>query len=179
MQSSGRATTVGTRSRVVTEPGILTTREVRFPEDLREWIPTGTLISWLEEQVEELSLEQGGLLRVPPAQGAPSSKALLCVLTFACVTKVFDEQEITRLCHCDVAYRLLTDGTPPWPSDLARFRRKHRDLLVQVLGGLLQRALQSRYSPDEIASNTPPSEQLRIRAMDLLNTLCHVGSRDD
>jgi transposase len=153
--------------------------EVRFPEDLREWVPTGTLISWLEEQVDELGRSHPRLHQIVSAQGSPSSKALLRIVAFACVTRVFDDHEVARLCHSDVAYRLLTDGTPPWPSDLARFRRKHRELIVRVLEELSLKALQNRYAPYEIASGKSLTEQLHNRAIDLLNTSCHVGSCDD
>jgi len=150
-----------------------------LPEDLREWVSTGTLISWLEEHVEELGLRHPSLHQSPLAQGTPSPKALLRILVFACGTGVLDDQEVARLCHSDVAYRLLSDGTHPWPNELAGFRRKHRDLLVQALEELSLRSLQSRYAPNEIDFGKPLTDQLRNRAMDLVNTSCHLGSCDD
>lgn len=94
-----------------------------------EWLPAGHLVWTLIEVVSVLDLSPftrraklGGAGRAPfdPAM-------LLTLLVYAYASGERSSRQIERLCHTDVAFRVVCGNEPPDHTVIARFRRAHSE----------------------------------------------------
>lgn len=124
-------------------------RDQRFllPPDMCEWLPGEHLVWFLLDVVARL--DTGALHQRPrragqgPATGSAAGRAgydpdmLLGLLIYAYACGEQSSRHIERLCHSDVAFRVLCAGDIPDHTVIARFRRDHQevftDLFAQVL----------------------------------------------
>jgi hypothetical protein len=155
------------------------TMQFRLPRDLRDWVTTGSLIAWLEEDVEQLRHDRSALRPCSSGSAAFPAGTMLCLLAFAYVTQVFSSQEIIRSCYSDVAFRLLCGGPPPFRHELVRFRRRNRDLLAAILESLFLRSLNHRFGRNDLLTEPGLHRRLRDCAMERLNIARHVDTCDD
>jgi hypothetical protein len=110
------------------------------PGNIRDWVDIGTLISWLDEEIAHLALDQAASNPSLSEPGIDPAKPMLGLLAYAYATETLDSAEISRNCESLTAFRLLSDGRVPTPAEIASFRRQHRDLIVTLLVTLFLRA---------------------------------------
>jgi transposase len=98
-----------------------------LPPDMGEWLPADHLVWTLIEVVSVLDLSPftrraklGGAGRAPfdPAM-------LLTLLVYAYAGGERSSRQIERLCHSDVAFRVVCGNEPPDHTVIARFRAAH------------------------------------------------------
>lgn len=110
-----------------------------LPADMREWLPAKHLVWWLLEVIDRLDTAalHAGRRRGAQGRAGYDPDMLLALLVYAYCTKVRSSRLIERLCHTDVAFRVICAGRPPDHSTIARFRQEHsgqaRQLFVDVL----------------------------------------------
>jgi Transposase domain (DUF772) len=134
-----------------------------LPWDLTEWVEKKQLLQWADEEIGGLdwsSLELAEHLKAHPEY---RPKSMLCLLTYAYATGVYESDEIVRNCYEDEAFRTFARDWIPTAHAIARFRRDNRGLLKWALEQLLKRALRSKYSLGDML--LPPG--LRRHLMDL------------
>src|SRR5437667_103484 len=116
--------------------------EVALPWDLTEQFSPAVVRQWIVEEVETLDWsnpEVREYLRLHPAY---QPKMLLCLLTFAYATGVYESEEIVRRCDKDENYRAIAgEHAPGSAKALVRFRRENRGLLKWCLVQLFKRAV--------------------------------------
>jgi hypothetical protein len=154
-------------------------RRLNLPRDLREWVTTGELITWVEEEVQQLIPVHHQLLTSMGRSSALPAKTMLSLLVFSYATQVFSSQEIVHSCYSDVAFRLLCTGPPPFPYELVRFRRRNRTLIASILEAVIIRALKYRGDCNGNASNPVILEKSRDWAVERLNIARHMEGCDD
>ncbi|GLZ50374.1 hypothetical protein Acsp06_65590 [Actinomycetospora sp. NBRC 106375] len=124
-------------------------RDQRFllAPDMREWLPEDHLVWFLLDVLAELdttALHQRPRRRdQAPATGSAAGRAgydpdmLLGLLIYAYVCGYQSSRRVERLCHTDVAFRVLCAGDIPDHTVIARFRAAHQQaftgLFAQVL----------------------------------------------
>jgi transposase len=124
-------------------------RDQRFlmAPDMREWLPQDHLVWFLLDVVAELdttALHQRPRRRGQgPATGSAAGRAgydpdlLLGLLIYAYACGYQSSRRIERLCHSDVAFRVLCADDIPDHTVIARFRAAHQEvfsgLFAQVL----------------------------------------------
>lgn len=110
-----------------------------LPPSMRDWLPDDHLVWFVIEAVERLDTSAfhtrarlGGVGR----RGFDPDM-LLCLFVYAMAHGVRSSRQIERLCHTDVAFRVICAQGAPDHTVLARFRRDHeqamQDLLTQTL----------------------------------------------
>jgi transposase len=116
-------------------------RDQRFllPPDMREWLPADHLVWWLLEVVDRLDTSVFHQHRRLGGQGRAGydPDMLLSLLVYAYCHRVRSSRQIERLCHTDVAFRVICAGPIPDHSTIARFRQEYdraaQAMFVQVL----------------------------------------------
>jgi hypothetical protein len=149
------------------------------PRNIRDWVDTGTLIIWLDQEAEDLDRALRELRSCPHESTQGSFKAKLRLLVFAYATEVFDSEEIARNCRTDIVFRLLCSGTVPFPDELMRFRRKNRDLIATVLVNIFARAVHYRFGYCIVLPMVPLSRHLRDYAIERLDIARHMDTCDE
>src|ERR1051325_4975618 len=108
--------------------------ELTLPWDLTEWSEPAILRQWITESVETLNWSNPDLLEYLRAHPAYQPKILLCLLTYAYATGVYDSAEIVRRCERDAAFREICGSHAPTDRNaISRFRRENRGLLKWCL----------------------------------------------
>ena len=96
-----------------------------FPPSMRDWLPDDHPV-WLVITVVEDHLDTGGFHAVRKTGGAGTAgydpDMLLTVLVWAYAHQVTSSRDIERLCHTDVAFRVICAGNLPDHVTIARFR---------------------------------------------------------
>lgn len=118
---------------------------LRLPWDLREWIPAGELITWVEDEAWQLTHSGGTPSSSTPSDTVPD-RVLLGLLTYGYATGSFTSQAIARQCSSDISFRLLCNSGHPFAHELRRFRRRHQSFIAQALKAVLARAVAFRVS---------------------------------
>lgn len=134
-----------------------------FPWDLTEWVEKEQLLQWIEQEIGGLDWSNPELLNYLKAHPEYQPKLMLCLLTYAYATGVYESAEIVRNCYEDWAFRTLSEGHVPTTNAIGRFRRENRGLLKWALEQLLKNALRAKYS---LGNMLLPSG-LRRHVMDL------------
>jgi transposase len=118
-----------------------------LPPDMRDWLAADHVVWFLIELIDELDLSElyrraarrrdGEPARSSAGRAAYDPKLLLTLLIYGYACGQRSSRQIERLCHTDVAFRLVCAGDVPDHSVLARFRAAHSSafagLFTQVL----------------------------------------------
>ena len=110
-----------------------------LPPDMREWLTADHLVWFLLDTIEVL--DTGDFERCRRRGGAGTAgydpKMLLGLLIYAYCRGIRSSRQIERLCHTDVAFRVLCAQDVPDHCTIARFRAECADafmgLFTQVL----------------------------------------------
>jgi transposase len=122
-------------------------QEFLLPPNMTDWLRADHVVWFLIEVVEQLDLTAFYARAARRRDGQPSRSAagraafdprmLLTLLLYGYACGERSSRQIERLCHTDVAFRLICAGDIPDHSVIARFRRHHADafaaLFTQVL----------------------------------------------
>jgi transposase len=110
-----------------------------LPPDMAEWLPVGHLAWFVIAVVEELDVAAFEARRKLGGAGraAFDPRMLLALLVYAYACGQRSSRQVERLCHTDVAFRVICAQDAPDHATIARFRAEHRagveDLFAQVL----------------------------------------------
>jgi len=110
-----------------------------LPPSLDEWLPEGHLARFVSELVEE-ALDLSAIRAVyTEERGYPpyDPRLMVKLLIYGYCTGQRSSRVIEKRCHDDVAFRYLAAGAAPDYRSIARFRRRH----LEVLAGLFLQAL--------------------------------------
>ena len=119
--------------------------ELALPWDLRNWSASDTLRQWIAEEIDTLDWNNSHVVDYLRQRPGFQPKAVLCLLTYAYATGVFESEEIERKGHVDPDYLAIVGaGWRGEARQLTRFRRECRGLLKWTLVQLFKRALRAR-----------------------------------
>ncbi|WP_433800559.1 transposase [Actinomycetospora sp. CA-084318] len=119
-----------------------------LPPDMREWLPADHLVWFLLEVIA--AMDTSVFARRPrrreqgPDTGSTAGRAgydpdlLLGLLIYAYANGLQSSRRIERLCHTDVAFRVLCAGDIPDHTVIARFRAAHQEKFVEVFAQVLR-----------------------------------------
>ena len=119
---------------------------IALPWDLSEWHSKESLLRWIRDEVESLDWANPELVAYLASQPAQQPKLLLCLLSYAYSTGVYESEEIVRMCYRDEVLRDFVHANVPEPSAITRFRRENRGLLKWSLLQVLKHALRGKIS---------------------------------
>lgn len=110
-------------------------QEFLLPPDMRQWLPEDHLVWFLIAAVERMDTsafhsqaKRGGVGR-----RGYDPDMLLTLFVYAMAQGESSSRRIERLCHTDVAFRVICAQDVPDHTVLARFRQKHEDALTGML----------------------------------------------
>lgn len=115
----------------------LVDRDQQFllPPDMRQWLPGDHLVWFLIAAVERMDTSAfdakaklGGVGR-----RGYDPQMLLTLFIYAMAQGESSSRRIERLCHTDVAFRVICAQDVPDHTVLARFRQKHQEALTGML----------------------------------------------
>jgi transposase len=96
-----------------------------LPPDMRDWLPAGHPV-WLVVEVVDHHLDTSAVRAVRKTGGAGAAgydpRMLTALLVWAYANRVTSSRRIERLCHTDVAFRVICAGQVPDHVTIARFR---------------------------------------------------------
>lgn len=106
-----------------------------LPPDMRQWLPEDHLVWFLIAAVERMDTSAfdtrarlGGVGR-----RGYDPRMLLTLFVYAMAQGESSSRRIERLCHTDVAFRVICAGDVPDHTVLARFRQRHEEALTGLL----------------------------------------------
>lgn len=122
-------------------------QEFLLPPNMTEWLPAEHVVWFLIDVVAELDLSafyeraalrrDGQACRSSAGRAAYDPEMLLTLLIYGYACGVRSSRQIERLCHTDVAFRVICAADVPDHVVIARFRRCHQEafagLFTQVL----------------------------------------------
>jgi hypothetical protein len=121
------------------------TEGLTLPWDFGEWFDGATIRGWVQEDVESLDWANPEVVQHLRSRPGYDPKALLCLLTYAYATAVFESDEIQRRCYADAEYQKLAGRRAAIAgSELTHFRRENRGLLKWTLVQFFKRAIRAR-----------------------------------
>jgi hypothetical protein len=124
---------------------IAITEDLALPWDFAEWFDGPTIGRWVAEDVETLDWANPEVVEHLRLRPGYDPKALLCLLTYAYATAVFESDEIQRRCDSEPEYRKLAGRRAAvGGSEITRFRRENRGLLKWALVQFFKRAIRAR-----------------------------------
>jgi transposase len=118
---------------------VLRDQPMLLPVDMREWLPADHLVWFVLDTVDVLDIGEFDRARRRGGVGAAGydPRMLLGLLIYAYCHGVRSSRQVERLCHTDVAFRVLCAQDVPDHATIARFRAQHQgafaDLFSQVL----------------------------------------------
>lgn len=144
------------------------------PADIVELVDPAALVNCVDEEVAHFC--QSSEMPENFSAKEPNRRELLGVLTFAYARRVYDSEEIAHRCQTEPAFRRLCNGHTPFTSELIRFRRHYRPLLVTVLANVMMRASETVLNKPNPASHAALKRQLLCQATARLDTARHLDS---
>lgn len=140
--------------------------------DIVERVDPAALVDCVDEEVAHFCQSS----EVPENFSAqePNRRELLGVLTFAYARRVYDSEEIAQRCQTEATFRRLCNGHTPFTSELIRFRRHYRPLLVTLLANVMMRASETVLNEPRPASTAALKRQLLCQATARLDTARHL-----
>ena len=115
------------------------------PWDLTEWVDKAALRQWITEEVESLDWNNPKVVAILRTYRSHPPKSMLCLLTYAYATAVFESDEIIRRCYSEESFRLISGGHMPETTNVvSRFRRENRGLLKWCLAQVFKRAIKAK-----------------------------------
>lgn len=115
------------------------------PWDLTEWVDKAALRQWITEEVAALDWNDPEVVAILRTYRSYQPQRMLCLLTYAYATAVFESDEIIRRCYSEESFRLISGGHAPETANVvSRFRRENRGLLKWCLVQVLKRAIRAK-----------------------------------
>ena len=111
-----------------------------MPWDLSQWVDKSLLLAWVREEVGRLDWANPRLREHLEANPKFRPRLMLCLLTWAYVTGLFESLEIAEASARDSRWEDLTEGQPPSVNAVTRFRRENRGLIRWCLLQVLKKA---------------------------------------
>jgi len=142
--------------------------------DIVEMLDPAALVNCVDEEVGHFC--QSSELPEDFSAKEPNRRELLGVLTFAYARRVYDSEEIAHRCQTEAMFQRLCNGHTPFTSELIRFRRHYRPLLVTVLANVMMRASETVLNEPNPSSNAALKRQLLCQATARLDTARHLDS---
>jgi len=107
---------------------------------MRDWLPADHLVWFVLDAVERLDVDA---FRARHRLGGAGREAydprmLLALLIYAYAVGERSSRQIQRLCHTDVAFRVLCAGDVPDHTTIARFRQAHVEVFDDVFAQVLR-----------------------------------------
>jgi hypothetical protein len=130
-----------------------------LPWDLRAWFEPAVLRDWIAGELGTLDWNNPDVLEYQRQRPGFQPRAVLCLLTYAYVTGVFESEEIERKVHTDPDYQAIAGNA--WRGEarkLTRFRRECRGLLKWSMVQVFKQALKARLGEDML----PPGLKRRL-----------------
>lgn len=111
-----------------------------MPPTLRDWLPARHLVWFVIDTIEQLDLREfHRRKRDDPRGRAPFQPAmLLSLVMYAYCRGVRSSRMIERLCHEDVAYRIICANVAPDHTTIARFRQQHDAAMTRLFTEVLR-----------------------------------------
>jgi transposase len=110
-----------------------------LPVDMREWLPADHLVWFVLETLDALDTSvfharsrKGGVGRA-----GYDPDMVLALTVYGYCRGVRSSRQIERLCHVDVAFRVICAGDVPDHATIARFRVDHADAFEVLFGQVL------------------------------------------
>jgi len=152
--------------------------KLQLPQNLTEWVPVGTLVQWIGEEVSALDWETHFLQFVqPPPEYRP--RILLSILCFASCIGIFGASEIIACCHSEPAFQDLCEKKVPFPDELDHFRRANRTMLETVLYRVFLRLTRHHKGLGSEPLSPSVDDYLRCKAVERLDISRHVNTWDE
>jgi transposase len=108
-------------------------------------VPREQLRAWIDEEVGLLDWNNPELLAHLRKNPRYQPRKLLCLLTYAYATAVYESDEILQRCRTEPQMRaILGDHVIEFPRTLSLFRRENRGLLKWSLFQVFKRAFKAR-----------------------------------
>jgi transposase len=106
-----------------------------LPPSMTDWLPQDHLVWFVIDAVGELDTAafHGQARLGGVGRRGYDPDMLLTLLVYAMAHGVRSSRQIERLCHTDVAFRIVCAGDVPDHSVLARFRQDHESALADLL----------------------------------------------
>lgn len=115
-----------------------------LPLDMREWLPSDHLVWLVVDTVDVLNISEFEPVRRGRAGAAGyDPRMLLGLLIYAYCRGVRSSRQVERLCHTDVAFRVLCAQDVPDHATIARFRVQHQGAFADLFGQVLMIAGQA------------------------------------
>jgi transposase len=109
-----------------------------LPVDMREWLPGDHLVWFVLDTVDVLDVDEFEHGRRGGAGAAGyDPRMLLGLLIYAYCHGVRSSRQVERLCHTDVAFRVLCAQDVPDHATIARFRAQHQDAFADLFSQVL------------------------------------------
>jgi len=117
---------------------VLRDQPMLLPVDMRGWLPADHLVWFVLDTVEVLDVDEFDRGRRGGAGAAGyDPRMLLGLLIYAYCHGVRSSRQVERLCHTDVAFRVLCAQDVPDHATIARFRAQHQDAFADLFGQVL------------------------------------------
>ena len=118
--------------------------DLSLPWNLQEWSTSGVLRGWVEAEIGTLAWDSPELAQFLRQRPRYEPRKLLCLLTYAYASAVFESEEIQQRCLTDPDCRVMAGpGWQPDAGEITRFRRENRGLLKWALLQVFKRALRA------------------------------------
>jgi len=110
-----------------------------LPVDIREWLPGDHLVWFVLDTVDVVDISEFERGRYRGGAGAAGydPRMLLGLLIYAYCHGVRSSRQVERLCHTDVAFRVLCAQDVPDHATIARFRAQHQGAFADLFGQVL------------------------------------------
>jgi transposase len=114
---------------------VLRDQEFLLPPSMREWLPVDHFVWFVIDAVAVMDMSAfHGRSRLGGVGRRGYDPVMLVALwVYAMAQGVRSSRRIERLCHTDVAFRVVCAGDVPDHTVLARFRSEHEDALADLL----------------------------------------------
>jgi transposase len=118
---------------------VLRDQPMLLPVDMREWLPADHLVWFVVDTVDVLDVSDFEQSRHRGGAGAAGfdPRMLLGLLIYAYCHRVRSSRQVERLCHTDIAFRVLCAQDVPDHATIARFRADHEDAFADLFGQVL------------------------------------------
>lgn len=122
-------------------------QEFLLPPNMTDWLPAGHVVWFLIDVVERMDLtalleraalrRDGQQARNSAGRAAYDPQMLLTLLIYGYACGERSSRQIERLCHTDIAFRLICAGDVPDHSVIARFRKTHTAAFAELFTEVL------------------------------------------
>jgi transposase len=124
---------------------VLRDQPMLLPVDMREWLPGDHLVWFVLDTIDVVDVSEFEQSRHRGGAGAAGydPRMLLGLLIYAYCHGVRSSRQVERLCHTDVAFRVLCAQDVPDHATIARFRGQHQDAFANLFSQVLMIAGQA------------------------------------